>query len=273
MSHNINAQRRIAELEMKEGLEGSRSWHHQFRHSAYVYIGGLHEGLSEGDIIIVFSQFGEIVDCHLVRDQTTGKSKGFCFMCFDDQRSTNLAVDNMNGYQLLKRSLRVDHCEKFKAPKEFNEEELDENGDPKLKEYKASGAEGAGYQVYGSLESQKKMQKIHEDKKEFLEKRKAKEDPKDEDEAWARSFEENLEEQKLADKQRKKEKKLKKDKKELKKMKKEAKRLKKETKKAKKQAKNKKAGKEEVMDVKKMKKELKSESGSDSDSDSSSGSS
>ena len=52
--------------------------------------------MNEGDIAIAFSQFGEIVDVHLVRDKITGKSRGFCFLAFEDQRATVLAVDNFN---------------------------------------------------------------------------------------------------------------------------------------------------------------------------------
>jgi RNA-binding motif X-linked protein 2 len=37
----------------------------------------------------------------LCRDSATGKSKGFCFLQYEDQRSTVLAVDNLNGAELL----------------------------------------------------------------------------------------------------------------------------------------------------------------------------
>jgi RNA recognition motif-containing protein len=37
------------------------------------------------------------VDLTLVRDQKTGKPRGFCFLAYEDQRSTILAVDNFNG--------------------------------------------------------------------------------------------------------------------------------------------------------------------------------
>jgi RNA-binding motif X-linked protein 2 len=33
----------------------------------------------------------------LVRDRKTGKSKGYAFLQYEDQRSTILAVDNLNG--------------------------------------------------------------------------------------------------------------------------------------------------------------------------------
>ena len=45
-------------------------------------------------------RYGEIVNINLVRDKKTGKSKGFCFICYEDQRSTILSVDNLNGIKV-----------------------------------------------------------------------------------------------------------------------------------------------------------------------------
>uniref|UniRef100_A0A7S4R6P8 RRM domain-containing protein n=1 Tax=Alexandrium monilatum TaxID=311494 RepID=A0A7S4R6P8_9DINO len=250
--YNINATKKLGEVEIQAGLEGNRSWHHQFRHSAYIYIGGLHKKLTEGDIIIVFSQFGEIVDVNLVRDKQTGQSKGFAFVCYEDQRSTILAVDNMNGYQLVNMTLRVDHVDKYKAPKLLDDDEKDEDGDPKLLEYKATGAEGAGRGVYNVLPSQQRIADVQQQKRS---RPTGQAPPEDEDEAWARAFEEGLKNLGSAGgggAKKKKKKKKKKDKRrkeleELKKMKKEIKKLKKETKKAKEVLKAQK-GKEQVAD-------------------------
>lgn len=46
------------------------------------------------------SQFGEVAGINLVRDKDTGKSKGYAFLKYVDQRSTILAVDNLNGAQV-----------------------------------------------------------------------------------------------------------------------------------------------------------------------------
>lgn len=43
-------------------------------------------------LVILALRYGEIVDVNLVRDKGTGKSKGFAFLAYEDQRSTNLAV-------------------------------------------------------------------------------------------------------------------------------------------------------------------------------------
>ena len=62
-------------------------------------------------------RYGEVVDVNLPRDKETGKTKGFGFLMYEDQRSTILAVDNLNGATVLDRTLRVDHVKKYKQPK------------------------------------------------------------------------------------------------------------------------------------------------------------
>lgn len=57
----------------------------------------------------ICSQFGEPVHVNLVRDKETGKSRGFAFLKYEDQRSTDLAVDNLGGATVLGRVIRVDH--------------------------------------------------------------------------------------------------------------------------------------------------------------------
>lgn len=101
------------------------SWHDQYRDSAWVFVGGLPYDLSEGDIICIFSQYGEIVNINLIRSKDTGKSKGFCFLCYEDQRSTVLAVDNFNGIKIMNRTVRVDHVSNYKVPKEHKNTEVE----------------------------------------------------------------------------------------------------------------------------------------------------
>jgi len=72
--------------------------------------------LTEGDVITIFSQYGEIMDINMPRDKETGKPKGFAFLMYEDQRSTVLAVDNLNGAKVLERTLRVDHVKNYKQP-------------------------------------------------------------------------------------------------------------------------------------------------------------
>ncbi|CAH1117219.1 unnamed protein product [Phaedon cochleariae] len=107
---------KLSEQELNN--KNKTSWHDQYKDSAWIFVGGLPYDLSEGDIICVFSQYGEIVNINLIREKDTGKSKGFCFLCYEDQRSTVLAVDNFNGIKILNRIIRVDHVAGYKVPKE-----------------------------------------------------------------------------------------------------------------------------------------------------------
>lgn len=132
-------------------MDGSTrgSWHDEYRDSAYIFIGGLDPALTEGDVITIFSQFGEVLDIKLPkwtsssiasqqrrnasttdpyspseerkRQQETeeaqkklGKRRGFGFLQYQDQRSTVLAVDNLNGAQIVGKTLRVDHVKDYK---------------------------------------------------------------------------------------------------------------------------------------------------------------
>lgn len=53
-----------------------------------------------GDVLCVMSQFGEIEDINLARDEDTGKSRGFAFVKYEDARSCILAVDNLVGIKV-----------------------------------------------------------------------------------------------------------------------------------------------------------------------------
>ncbi|KAF8659127.1 hypothetical protein AX16_001897 [Volvariella volvacea WC 439] len=112
---------RINQAELKHGVTGG-SWHDEYKDSAYIFVGGLNNELTEGDVITIFSQYGEVMDVNMPRDKETGKPRGFAFLMYEDQRSTILAVDNLNGAKVLERTLRVDHVKNYKQPKIKNDD-------------------------------------------------------------------------------------------------------------------------------------------------------
>ncbi|KAL3823307.1 hypothetical protein ACHAXA_010442 [Cyclostephanos tholiformis] len=118
----VNEIQRINDLELEKGLtHTSASWHTKYKDSAWVYAGNLPLNLTEGDVLCILSQYGEIEDIHLVRDGDSGKSRGFAFVKYEDARSCVLAVDNLTGSQVLGRTLRVDHVENYRLPKHVRE--------------------------------------------------------------------------------------------------------------------------------------------------------
>ncbi|KAI1622610.1 RNA binding domain protein [Exophiala viscosa] len=108
----MNAIRQTQQLnkrELENATPPSASWHADYRDTAYIYVGGLNPDLTEGDVVTIFSQFGNPTHLNLIRDKETGKSKGFAFLKYEDQRSCDLAVDNLTGADVVGRLLRVDH--------------------------------------------------------------------------------------------------------------------------------------------------------------------
>jgi len=99
------------------------SWHRDHKNSAFIHIGGLNDRLTEGDIIAIFSQYGEPVFLNLVRDKETGKSRGFAFLKYEDQRSCDLAVDNLSGAKVMDRLLSVNHT----VYKKRDDEDMSDN--------------------------------------------------------------------------------------------------------------------------------------------------
>lgn len=192
-SYNINAINKLTESALSGAISDDISWHKQYQHSCYIFVGGLPFEMNEGDTACVFSQYGEIVDIHLVRDKKTGSFKGYGFIGYENQKSTILAVDNFNGYELLGRRLRVDHCDNFRAPK------LDEESEGISQEYKPSGSEGHGFKVYGCVPSTKCL--ISSQQKNASSSFNPKASIcKDADEMWAEEFEKQLQ---LMDEERK----------------------------------------------------------------------
>jgi RNA-binding motif X-linked protein 2 len=142
--NNIKAIQRLNEEELRLGISGKASWHSEYQGSAYVFVGGIPFGMNEGDVSTVFSQCGEIVDCNIPRDSETGKSKGFAFIGYADQRSTVLAVDNFNGAFICGRAVKVDHVAQYKLPKEYRDQDNPVTFNP-------SGPDGKGWGEFKRL--------------------------------------------------------------------------------------------------------------------------
>ncbi|XP_030217669.1 RNA-binding motif protein, X-linked 2 [Gadus morhua] len=176
----------LNEREHQLGVKESVSWHTEYKDSAWVFVGGFPYELTEGDVICVFSQYGEIVNINLVRDKKTGKSKGFCFICFEDQRSTILAVDNLNGIKIKGRTIRVDHVSNYKPPKDTEDIDditknlRDEGCAPKLPDQLSSEEESEEEEEEEEEQYAVAVKKSKKDKKQKKKKKKEKKKEKKE---------------------------------------------------------------------------------------------
>ncbi|KAL8895499.1 MAG: hypothetical protein Q9207_008147 [Kuettlingeria erythrocarpa] len=161
--NTIREIQRLNKLELENGVAPEASWHRDHADSAYIYIGGLPFDLSEGDIITIFSQYGEPTFVKLVRDKETGKSKGFAFLKYEDQRSTDLAVDNLGGATVMGRVLKVDHT---RYKRKDDEEEVDMTQPGEADGNAASDTEGEGEQSRPMLKEEKELAVLLRDQDE-----------------------------------------------------------------------------------------------------------
>lgn len=97
------------EKELQQNVSDAASWHADYNDTSYIYIGNLHHDLKEEDILKIFSQYGNPTHLNLIKDKETGKSRGFCYLKYEDHRSCILAIDNFNGVKIFDRPLKIDH--------------------------------------------------------------------------------------------------------------------------------------------------------------------
>ncbi|KAF4554636.1 Hypothetical protein D9617_4g003910 [Elsinoe fawcettii] len=73
-----------------------------------VFVGNIPYGVSEEQIIDIFSRVGAVNNFRLVHDKETGRPKGFGFLEYADPDTAAAAVRNLNDHDIMGRKLRVD---------------------------------------------------------------------------------------------------------------------------------------------------------------------
>lgn len=77
----IRNTQKASKFEVAQGLSEDASWHARYKHSAYVFAGGIPYDLTEGDVLAIFAQYGELIDVNLVKDKDTGKAGSWAHSC------------------------------------------------------------------------------------------------------------------------------------------------------------------------------------------------
>ena len=79
-----------------------------------LYVGNMSINTIEADLHELFKQAGEVISVALIKDRTTGISKGFAFVEMDSRDSAQKAITMFNGYSVHDRQLAVS----FARPRE-----------------------------------------------------------------------------------------------------------------------------------------------------------
>jgi nucleolar protein 15 len=104
--------------------------------SNIVYIGHLAHGFYEKEMRKFFGQFGKVVQLKLFRSKSTGNSKGYAFVEFEDAETAAVVGEALDGYflnekQLVSHVVPTDKCHTgmFKTKKVVKEEDKEDEKD------------------------------------------------------------------------------------------------------------------------------------------------
>jgi RNA recognition motif-containing protein len=76
-----------------------------------LYVGNLSFNSTVDTLRTAFSESGEVVDAHIVKDRDTGRSRGFGFVTMGSEEQAQRAIQSMNGAMLDGRALRVNEAQ------------------------------------------------------------------------------------------------------------------------------------------------------------------
>ncbi|XP_076110737.1 RNA-binding protein 39-like isoform X2 [Mytilus galloprovincialis] len=120
-----------------------------------LYVGSLHFNITEEMLRGIFEPFGKIDDIKLIRDHETTRSQGYGFITFTDAEEAKKALEQLNGFELAGRPMKVGHVTERQVELQQNSmldsDEMDragiDLGATGRLQLMAKLAEGTGFQI------------------------------------------------------------------------------------------------------------------------------
>ncbi len=75
-----------------------------------IYVGNLSYNVTEDDLQQAFSAFGQVASASIIKDQFSGRSKGFGFVEMPSKEEAQMAIAGMNGKMMDDRALNVNEA-------------------------------------------------------------------------------------------------------------------------------------------------------------------
>ncbi|EIM23503.1 hypothetical protein WALSEDRAFT_67167 [Wallemia mellicola CBS 633.66] len=82
-----------------------------------IYISNLSWSTNDEDLARAFSPFGQISDYIVMKDRQTGRSRGFGFVTYANDREASSALESMNEVELDGRRIRVNYAHARSSPR------------------------------------------------------------------------------------------------------------------------------------------------------------
>jgi len=75
-----------------------------------IYVGNLSYTVTEEDLRQSFGNFGQVTSASIIKDQSSGRSKGFGFVEMPVEEEARAAISGMNGKDMKERKLNVNEA-------------------------------------------------------------------------------------------------------------------------------------------------------------------
>lgn len=75
-----------------------------------LFVGNLPYGMTEQDLIDLFSQVGQVVSAQVIFDRVTRRSRGFGFVQMGDENAAAAAIDRFHQSEVMGRALTVNEA-------------------------------------------------------------------------------------------------------------------------------------------------------------------
>ncbi|MBW1804213.1 MAG: RNA-binding protein [Deltaproteobacteria bacterium] len=72
-----------------------------------IYVGNLSYEVTEEDLQKAFEDFGQVESAKIIKDNYSGRSKGFGFVEMPDNACAHSAIEGLDGKELKGRTLKV----------------------------------------------------------------------------------------------------------------------------------------------------------------------
>ncbi|KAL4206056.1 RNA-binding domain-containing protein [Rhizopus microsporus] len=89
-----------------------------------LYIKNLADNVTDEMLVERFSAFGTITSAKIMREEKTGASKGFGFVCFSSSEEASKAVTEMNGQSICSKSIYVALAQRKEDRRHFLETQI-----------------------------------------------------------------------------------------------------------------------------------------------------
>lgn len=122
---------------------------------ANLFIYHLPHDLTDADLATAFNPFGNVISAKVYVDKFTGESKGFGFVSYDSVISAEQAIEQMNGFQIGSKRLKVQH-KRIAARPVVSQQQQQAGGDSLLGSIVSQPPDAS--EMMGSLPTPQQMQ-------------------------------------------------------------------------------------------------------------------